>query len=101
MVQNEKGINSFIEKPLFDWKRTGEKPDFVMNVFDSSGNIQPCVIETMGYSDIDYSQRKEALSKNLNQHAHVIMDYRQKNIDASKELKSQVAKWALKAGRLR
>jgi hypothetical protein len=95
----EKEISTTIEKPLFEWNRTGEKPDFVMTLNAPNGVVHHCVIETMGYEDDGYMQRKIKLRTNLMRHAEVIMDYRATNTQASHDLKSAIARWAMRTKR--
>lgn len=53
-----KGIQCTVEKPIYDWGETGTRPDFVVTgAFD--GNAHTVLVETMGFSDPEYAQRKK------------------------------------------
>ncbi|UUZ66543.1 hypothetical protein LP417_33875 (plasmid) [Polaromonas sp. P1-6] len=88
-----KQLEVAIDKPLFEWNNTGERPDFVLSIHKPGRASKCLVVETMGYEDEDYEARKSNLT--LNVKCPVFMDRRQANPAASKELKSAVAKWAL------
>jgi hypothetical protein len=91
-LHDEKGVSVKIDKPLFDWNNTGERPDFVLTL-ERNGNIRHLVVETMGYDDPAYESRKAELSQNVG--CEVYFDRRHLGEGQGKELKSSVARWAL------
>jgi hypothetical protein len=92
-LHDEKGVSVKIDKPLFDWNNTGERPDFVLTL-ERNGNIRHLVVETMGYDDPAYELRKAELSQNVG--CEVYFDRRHLGEGQGKELKSSVARWALR-----
>lgn len=86
------GLNIGIEKPIYNWLDTNERPDFVL-VHQSRKNNQFFVVETMGYKNPEYLQRKNDMESNLP--CNIYFDQRSATDMYSKEIFNAVAKWAL------
>ena len=96
-LESAKAITVSIEKPLFAWHDTGERPDFVVQRRAQDGHWSYMVVETMGFDDPKYLARKQAMrGKLLQQGVEVYWDMRASDPDASKALRSAVARWALR-----
>jgi hypothetical protein len=92
-LQLEKGVRLSGLKPLFEWNDTGTRPDFVLTHEASGTHL---VIETMGFDDAEYQERKLRTVGKL-QAFQVFEDKRARDNEADRHLKSAIAKWALHA----
>lgn len=90
-----KGIRLSIDKPLFGWNGTGERPDFVLTRHGEHDHKTFLVVETMGFDDAEYLARKQDMRGKLHHVASVYWDMRASDPDASKLLRSAVARWAM------
>lgn len=96
-LESAKGISISVEKPLFAWNDTGERPDFVLQILGQDGRRSYMVVETMGLDEPDYIARKQAMRGNLLlRGVEVFWDMRAVDSDASKALRSAVARWAIR-----
>lgn len=84
-----------IEKPVFNWQNAGERPDFVLTHHGRQSD-KYFVVETMGYQNPEYLQRKSQMEKNLK--VKMFFDLRSETDLYSKEIFNAVARWALQAG---
>jgi hypothetical protein len=92
-LADKHAITVSIEKPLFEWQQTGERPDFVLTVRSRSGRAEQFIVETMGYSDPIYEGRKSSLAARVR--VPVWMDRRQGSPVAGEDLRNAVAAWAI------
>lgn len=74
-----KGYSISLEKPLFDIKMTVDEdvgyvlPDFILSVsIIGSGEANPLVVETMGYTDEEYVERKASQHQGVAEIGRVI-----------------------------
>ena len=96
-LARETGIAVTIEKPLFEWQQSCERPDFVLSVRSRTGSAEHLIVETMGYSDEIYEARKSKLAERVQ--VPVLMDRRKGSPIAGEDLRRAVAEWAIsKAG---
>jgi hypothetical protein len=69
-----------LERPLFDIEVTVDEekgyvlPDFLVNVIEPNGVKHDVVIETMGYTDEDYCERKSEQHKGMRQIGVLVTD---------------------------
>lgn len=92
-LDQDKSVLVEIDKPLHDWNGTGERPDFVLSKTTGTGKHY-FVVETMGFEDATYEARKAELASNV--HCEVFFDRRNLGDTAGTDLKSAVARWALR-----
>jgi hypothetical protein len=96
-LESAKAITVSIEKPLFGWHDTGERPDFVVQKLGQDGRRSHMVVETMGLDDPEYVARKQAMrTKFFQRGVEVYWDMRAADPGASKALRSAVARWAIR-----
>ena len=93
-LQHKKQVLINIQKPLFDWRSTGERPDFVLTSSDHHSIDSSFFVETMGYDNPEYLQRKDELRIKLGDVG--FYDDRDLGDHNDKALKSAVSKWALR-----
>ena len=91
-LQREKGIRLAGLKPLFEWNETGTRPDFVLTHEASGAHL---IIETMGFDDADYQERKVRTVGKL-QAFQVYEDKRATDTEADSHLRSEIARWAIR-----
>ena len=92
-----KGITVSIEKPLFAWHDTSERPDFVVQRLGLDGRRSYMVVEAMSLDDPEYTARRQSMRGKLFQGGvEVYWDMRASDPDASKSLRSAVARWAVR-----
>lgn len=64
-LKAQKGLCIEIEKPLYAWQKSNERPDFVLTLTDRVQKRHHFVVETMGFEDPQYEARKLALTANV------------------------------------
>lgn len=62
-----KGFRCTIEKPVFDWRDTGARPDFVVRS-SGQGESYTLVVETMGFNTPEYVEQKRETMRKLSQY---------------------------------
>lgn len=92
-LKQEKGLGIEIEKPLYAWQHSNERPDFVLTLTSRAQKRQQLVVETMGFEDPQYEARKLALAANVK--CPVFFDRRAEKGNVSNfDLAAAVAYWA-------
>lgn len=89
-VLEKKGISCNIEKPIYNWRDTDARPDFVINGRRNENN-QILVVETMGTSDPEYAARKKITVSKLAAYT-VFEDHRHQ---AASDVDSRLLRFAL------
>lgn len=87
----EKQIRIRVNKPLFEWESTGERPDFVLQTEQG----QSIVVETMGYDDVDYESRKQELASRIGCEVYFDRRWEKGAAGPNRELKDAIADWAI------
>jgi hypothetical protein len=96
-LNDAKQVDVLIGKPLANWRGTDARPDFTVELTGRPDAV--LLVETFGFDDADYLERKQRTLQRLAGYPVVIDDRASPSLDASRTLKSAVAKWALNAAR--
>jgi hypothetical protein len=97
-LHKEKSIDLHLLKPVAEWSGTGAVPDFVLSMAQpiATNANATLVVETMGYSDTEYLERKQRTMAKLGAF-EVFLDQRTgiEPAAAGQRLRSGVSKWAI------